>query len=204
MLFMKNWIGNSKSAFVTLGASNHSQILRQEVDYYATDPHALTILLDKLKKDGIRLPKRICEPACGAGHLSKELERHGFIVSSYDLYDYGYGTIGQDFLKSEVKSECFLTNPPYKFALEFAEHAIGNLLPRGYAVMLLRIQFLEGKQRNKFFKKHPPKYVYVNSSRQKCAKNGDFVTYSRATAICYAWFIWQKGFVGEPIIRWID
>ena len=77
-------------------------------------------------------------------------------------------------------------------------------MPNGLVVMFLKIQFLEGKQRNKFFKKYPPKYVYVNSSRQNCAKNGDFATYSKAAAICYAWFIWQKGFKGEPTIRWID
>lgn len=43
--------------------------------------------------------------------------------------------------------------------------------------MFLKIQFLEGKKRNKFFKKYPPKYIYVNSSRQNCARNGDFITY---------------------------
>lgn len=201
---MKDWIGSPQSVFMSLGASNHTKETRQEVDYYATDPYTLTILLDKIKKDGIILPKRICEPACGAGHLSKELERQGFIVDSYDLYDHGYGTIGQDFLKSKIKAECFLTNPPYKFALEFVKHALENLLPGGYSVMLLKIQFLEGKKRNRFFKRYPPKYVYINSSRQVCAKNGDFVRYSKGKAICYGWFIWQKEFSGEPIIRWID
>lgn len=201
---MKDWVGNQKSVFTILGASNYSKEVRQEVDYYATDPHALSILLDKLKEDNIVLPKRICEPCCGGGYLSEELKKHGFIVESYDLYDHGYGIIGQDFLKSAKKTKCFLTNPPYKFALEFVEHAIRNVMPNGLVVMFLKIQFLEGKQRNKFFKKYPPKYVYVNSSRQNCAKNGDFATYSKAAAICYAWFIWQKGFKGEPTIRWID
>ncbi len=69
--------------------------------------------------------------------------------------------------------------------------------------MLLKIQFLEGKERYKFFRKNPPKFVYVNSSRQNCARNADFKTHIRNSAICYAWFVWQKGFSGEPIIRWI-
>ena len=37
--------------------------------------------------------------------------------------------------------------------------------------MLLKLQFLEGKKRKKFFKKHPPKIVYVHSERIMCAKN---------------------------------
>jgi hypothetical protein len=34
----KDWIGNKKSTFVTLGASNHTDKERQREDYYATDP----------------------------------------------------------------------------------------------------------------------------------------------------------------------
>lgn len=201
---MKDWTGNKKAVYITLGASNHSKNKRQEVDFYTTDPHALEILLNRLSLDGVKLPKKIYEPACGAGHLSEVLKSYGYEVISSDLYDHGYGVVGQDFLKSEIKAECFLTNPPYKFALEFAEHAVENVYKNGYVIMFLKIQFLEGKKRNKFFKKYPPKYVYVNSSRQNCARNGDFITYPGNSAACYAWFIWKEGFTGEPTIRWID
>lgn len=68
--------------------------------------------------------------------------------------------------------------------------------------MFLKIQFLEGQARKKLFEKYPPKYVYVNSKRQLCAMNGKFEKYN-ATAICYCWFIWEKGWKGEPVIRWI-
>ncbi len=33
----RDWVGNKKSTFVTLGASNHAERPRQEHDYYATD-----------------------------------------------------------------------------------------------------------------------------------------------------------------------
>lgn len=32
--------------------------------------------------------------------------------------------------------------------------------------------------------------------------NGDFKRYEHG-AIAYAWYIWEKGFTGEPRIRWI-
>ena len=43
----KDWIGNKKSTYITLGASNHSLHDREENDYYATDPVALEKLLKK-------------------------------------------------------------------------------------------------------------------------------------------------------------
>ena len=197
-------IMKDSSVFLCLGATNHSKGKRHEADFYATDPNALKIFLEKLKEDNFKLPQNICEPACGAGHLSEELKRHGYNVSSFDLYDYGYGTTGIDFLKSHGKVQCILTNPPYKYALEFVQHALKNVYKNGLVIMLLKVQFLEGIKRNMFFKRYPPKFIYVNSKRQNCAKNADFDKYYEHSAMCYAWFIWQKGFKGEPRIRWID
>ena len=74
-------------------------------------------------------------------------------------------------------------------------------------VMFLKLQFLEGKARRKLFEKYPPKYVYVFSARQRCAMNGNFTKYANEGdshgAVAYCWYIWEKGFKGEPIIRWL-
>ena len=43
---MKDWIGNNKSIYTTLGASNHTDKEREENDYYATDPIAIDKLLN--------------------------------------------------------------------------------------------------------------------------------------------------------------
>lgn len=193
-----------KSVFSPLGASSHSNYERQSVDFYATDPQSLELLLKKLKEDDINLPHKICEPACGMGHLSEVLKKHGYDVISYDLYDHGYGKIGVDFLKSDIKAKCFLTNPPYKYALEFVKKAIENVSTNGYVIMLLKILFLEGKKRYEFFKRNPPRYIYVHSSRQNCARNGDFKNYGKDSVVCFSWFIWEKDFVGEPTVRWIE
>ena len=37
----KDWVGNKKSTYITLGASNHTDKERQTEDYYATDPIAI-------------------------------------------------------------------------------------------------------------------------------------------------------------------
>lgn len=202
---MKDWIGNNKSTYVMLGASNHTDKERQNDDYYATNPHALELLLDSLKRDGIELHKYIWECACGQGHLSDVLEKNGYITTNTDLVDRGYKNnfLQLDFLTTNtIFDGDILTNPPYKYAKEFVEHALDTLNDGYYCIMFLKIQFLEGQARLNLFRKYPPKYVYVNSARQLCAMNGEFEKY-KATAICYCWFIWEKGYIGEPVIRWI-
>lgn len=200
---MKDWTGNKTTTFVQLGASNHSEKDREINDYYATDPNTLEIFLKKLKEDGIELHERIWECACGEGHLSKALEQHGYSVVSSDLIDRGYGHTGVDFLKAEKTWDGdILTNPPYKYAKDFVEKGIELITPGKYMIMLLKIQFLEGKDRYELFQKLPPKYVYVNSSRQTCYINGD-MSKKMSSASCYCWFVWEKGWHGEPTVRWI-
>lgn len=185
-----DWTGNKKTTFVMLGASNHTDKERQKEDYYATDPNALEIFLERLKKDNIKLHNTIWECACGEGHLSKVLEQKGYNVWSTDLIDRGFGEGKVDFLKS-LPDEWIgdiLTNPPYKYAREFVEKALEVTRQGCYTIMFLKIQFLEGQARKELFNKYPPKYVYVNSARQMCAMNGEFEKYN-ATAICYCWFV---------------
>ena len=111
---MKDWIGNKKSTFVQLGASNHSEKEREENDFYATDPKALEIFLDKLKEDGFELHQKIWECACGKGHLSSTLKGKGYEVWSTDKFNRGYGEQFFDFFEATNKPiHCdILTNPP--------------------------------------------------------------------------------------------
>lgn len=185
--------------FRPLGASNHTSGVRENNDFYATEPKAVELLLEKE-----HFNRHIWEPACGQGHISEVLNRHGYDVLSTDLIDRGYGRSGVDFLQTtDIFEGDIITNPPYKYALEFACKGLA-LLPEGHKMaFLLRIQFLEGKTRRKFFEQYPPRTVYVASSRLVCAKNGDFKTI-KSSALCYAWFVWQKGFSGKPTIDWIN
>ena len=202
----KDWTGNIKTAFVQLGASNHSEGEREKNDFYSTDPHTLEIFLEALERDNIQLHHDIWECACGKGHLSEVLLKEGYGVISTDLIDRGYGQTGEkyDFLKiniSDNKTD-ILTNPPYKYAKEFVEHSLDILEDGYYSIMLLKIQFLEGKERRKLFDKYPPKYIYVNSSRQACYINGD-MSKKMNSPTCFCWYIWEKGYKGDPVIRWI-
>lgn len=99
-----------------------------------------------------------------------------------------------------------ITNPPYKYAKEFVEHALEISKDGTKIAMFLKLTFLEGKARKKMFEANPPKVVYVSSSRLQCAKNGDFEKYGKGvgTAVAYGWYVWEKGFKGDPIIKWVN
>jgi len=134
------------SAYTLLGASNRTEAIREENDFYATEPKALELLL-KLET----FSPTIWECACGQGHLSEVLWNHGYYVQSSDLIDRGYGESGVDFL---VCTEPFpgdiITNPPYKHALQFVEHAL-ELIPRGNKVAFFcGFYFSKGKSAASF------------------------------------------------------
>ena len=64
---------------------------------------------------------------------------------------------------------------------------------------------MEGKARKKLFTQHPPKIIWVSSSRLLCAKNADFETFRKqGSAIAYAWYIWEKGFNGTTQVKWFN
>ena len=183
--------------------------VREEHDFYATDPYAIVKAAKVFEEIG--LSKDVWECACGEGHLAKELEHLGYHVKSTDLIDRGYGET-LDFLKSENNWHGdIVTNPPFKLASEFVTKSM-NLIDKGrYAAFLLKVQFLETPARAKLFAKCGLKYLIVNSERICCAKNGEFDKYFkkgshgayRGGTQLYCWFVFQKGYVGKPMIELI-
>ena len=98
---------------------------REANDYYATPPEATKTILSHVPLNG-----SILEPACGAGHISKELEAYypNSEIVSTDLIDRGFGTGGIDFLTHDYgrKFDNVITNPPFKIIKPFIEKS-----PRG-------------------------------------------------------------------------
>ena len=212
---MKDWTGNQKSIFTTLGASNHSKHQREEFDYYATSPTAIPPLIEAMTKHKEKIARRIWENASGENHLVNKLEEIGFSVLPTDIIKRTDKTIKLDFLHDDNKwirewlnaldgeEVNILTNPPYKFATEWVYKSMEFLREGEKLMLFLKIQFLEGIKRRELFKKYPPKYVFVFSKRENCAKNGDFVTFKTNSAVTYAWFVWEKGFKSYPQVDWI-
>lgn len=182
----------------TLGSTSITKADREENDFYATEPKAVELLLAEET-----FANNILEPCCGKKHITNVLEQAGYTVKSSDLIDRGVGADIQDFFKITEWDGDIISNPPYKNALDFVKHSLEIVKEGSKVAMFLKILFLEGKTRKEFFLENPPKVIYVASGRLNCAKNGDFDKYTTG-AVCYAWFVWEKGFTGEPVVRWIN
>lgn len=197
---MKDWTGNKVSYITTNGFANNRNYERENNDYYATEPKAIELLLELEDFSNLH----VWECACGEGHLSKAMQKKGLTVYSSDIISRGFGNV-YDFLSSENKvwKGHIITNPPYKYAKEFIEKSLNIVDNYCKIAMFLPIRYTEGKERKKLFQKYPPKVIYVSSSRLKCAINGNFDA-MKGSATSYAWFIWEKGFNGETIIKWFN
>ena len=136
--------------------------------------------------------------------MAKVFDSVGKLGKATDLVDRGYGAT-EDFLliKESYHNGDIVTNPPYKYAKGFVEHALELVDIGRYVCMFLKVLFLESRSRKELFIKFPPKVIYISSSRINCAKNGDFNTYT-SSAIAYAWYVWEKGYAGKSIVEWIN
>ena len=176
---------------------------RVENDYYATPPESTQALLNVLELNG-----SILEPACGEGHISEVLKNNypNSEVISTDLIDRGYGEGGINFLEHTYDRTFtnVITNPPFKYMREFVEKSLEISIDK--VIMFGKIQFLEGQRRKEFLENSPLKYVYVFSERQNPMRNGSPVDENGkkwSSTMCFAWYVWEKGYEGEPIVRWL-
>lgn len=181
---------------------------RTELDYYATNPEAVKMLLSKHEFKFCD----ILEPCVGSGHIANVImEDHPFsTLTAIDMVDRGFpNTIVADFLswETEKKFDTIITNPPYSLANEFIYKCMDLLEPGGQLAMFLKIQFLEGVKRKELFDEYPPQYVYVFRKRMCVFNNGMEVDPNTgkqwATTLCNAWYVWKKDVKSEPTIRWI-
>lgn len=173
---------------------------RVDKDFYATHPEST---LSLLKVEEIIYPA--LEPACGEGHIAKLLDPYK--TKSFDLVDRGYGNVGIDFLTNDFIGEynTVITNPPFNLFQEFIEKALK--IAKKKVIMFGKLQALEGQKRATFLQTTPLKTVYIFKKRQQPMRNGktnDEITGKKmSSTMAFAWYVWEIGYTGEPIIKWI-
>lgn len=185
------------NSFVIDGISHNA--IREEFDYYATDPKAMYMLLEEESFN-----ENVWECACGEGNLSEVLKEYGYNVFSTDLIDRGYQDEVMDFLKdSYTFNGDIITNPPFKYTTEFIIKALASIPVGNKVAMFLKLGHLTGKKRYKeIYSIYPPSKVYVFTGKVSCSKNNNPNLFKNG-AMNYAWFIWEKGKVGPTYLKWL-
>lgn len=175
-------------------------------DFYETPTWATELIIDKLLEDRVLTKDtKITEPCCGAGAISKLLESKGFEVESSDiqLEDYIYGCKGKPMQTYEDDScDIVITNPPYNQMTK--NNMLDDFLriTKDKVILLLNIFYLSSKDRYELLRNTPLKYVYIHSNRVTMYPFGVEKPKNDGTKM-FAWFVWEKGYKGEPIVRWI-
>lgn len=167
---------------------------RKKSDFYET-PYSMTGRF--LEEEYFDSALSFCEPACGKGAIVKVLQEITENITSYD--------IEKNFLLDDAHYDYIITNPPFSLAYEFIQQA--KKLTRKKFAFLLPLSYLHGKKRFDHVysdREFPLAGVYVFTRYpmlgEPLREDGKYNT----GMMVYAWFVFDRTYEGEPIIRWID
>lgn len=171
-------------------------------EFYPTPPEATRALLSVEQFDG-----PVWEPACGNGQIAKVLADHGYAVVSTDLYPYGYGQSGIDFLRERhPRAKHIVTNPPYGRGLadDFIGHALALTAQTGGKVaMLLNLASLCHPSRTEQWRARPPARIYAIDDIV-CWPEGYHRPHAGFFKQRYCWAVWTQGHEGPSALWWLS
>ena len=171
-------------------------------DVYFTPPVATVTLLKHVK-----LPHRLWECACGDGTgILDPLRAAGHEVIGSDLVDHGRPDCfwRRDFLferKVPDGCEAIITNPPFKLAEQFIEHALA-LSP--LVVMLLRFAFFESERRCAILEDCGLARILCFRKRLPMMHREGWEGRKGNSGMAFAWFVWDRSHVGPATIERIS
>lgn len=172
-------------------------------DDFPTPPWATRALIKYVIDEKDALAAMTCiEPACGAGHMSKVLDKYFREVRSSDAYSYGYGLVRNFLVHPYATNACdwVIRNPQFRLAEEFVLRALK--VARVGVAIIARTVFLESVGRyEEIFSEYPPTKFAQFCERVPMIRGRLEKTATTATG--YAWFVWEKGRSSTPRLMWI-
>jgi len=107
----------------------------------------------------------------------------------------GYGEPHVDFLLEQTPlAPNIITNPPFKLAREFAQHALDIGCEK--VALLLKLAFMQGGDRSPWLFASGLRRVIVVSKRITFVAAPDRPPFTSNFVDGYGWFIWQRGHQG--------
>lgn len=157
----------------------------------------------------------VFDPAAGVGTIVGASRERGFNTFGADLADRdapekfhihvaNFLEINQDF----TATDNIISNPPYADAENFVRVALN--VARHKVAFLLRLPFLESKRRADLFEETPLARVLVFANRVPIAPGHDLPydwnqegAKHAGSKTAYAWFVWDKDWMGPSQLRWL-
>src|SRR6516164_9985410 len=197
--FKGNSNGNNPGRFRSGQAGTHT-LAKRGSDFYPTPRIAVESLLNA-EPDVLNTMARVWEPAAGDGNIAHVLRDNGIPVIASDIEQRGFDLhfVG-DFLERErAPSGCsvLVTNPPYKLAAQFAEHALA-LVPDVF--LLLRLAFLESVSRTELLEHSGLRRALVFRKRLPRMHRAEYDGPKASSSMAFAWMCWRRNFAGPTIL----
>lgn len=144
----------------------------------------------------------VLDPCCGGGNIPRTLRQRGVDAIGADLRDRGYacGAVAPYTTSiPAISPDSVISNPPYREAQAFVETALTHTTDR--VCCLLRLAFLETPDRAAWFRESGLSRVWV-SSRRISMPPGDSGAVAKGGKVAFAWFVWEHGWSGAPVLGW--
>jgi hypothetical protein len=181
-----------------LSSTNRSEARDTHIsDYYKTPVDSIIDFIDDfVTQEKFVFDGKILDP-CAGGMVNKDLmsypealRRCGWTnIDTIDIREDSLAKIKGDYLHMDCKNkyDMIITNPPFNIALDVIKKALDDVKSEGWVIMLLRLNFFEGKARKEFWESNMPIYSFVHHKRMSFTDDG------KTDSIAYQHCCWKKG-----------
>lgn len=208
-------------------SSTNRGYIRHISDFYQTEPKIIKNFWNEFltfEGENIEYDCKILDPCAGGTvkypapyPLILKQYSSDYQIATMDIRENTESDIIGNFLDLDIfelgfTPELIITNPPFNTAQEIINKSLEIVMPYGFVIMLLRLNFLGSDSRKSFFKNFMPKYVFVHSNRPSFfpedfyvfdknnnpvidPKTGKQKVYKKGATDSteYAHFVWQEG-----------
>lgn len=148
---------------------------------------------------------RIWDPACGIGTIVKAAQAFGYDAAGSDKIARSECCVSpMDFLDQVITlGENIVCNPPFGIAQRFVELALQRAAYK--VAMLLPSDWLHGDKRSRWLEGTPLYRVWFLTPRPSMPPGRVIQAGLKPGGgkEDFAWFVWLKGFDGQPSVRWL-
>lgn len=185
-----------------MSSTNRSNSRNEHIaDYYVTPINDIILFINEFKHIESNIANlNILDCASGGdiNHLMSYPEAFKQLgyknkIHTVDIREDSLAEEKVDYLTLQLKEQpnIIITNPPFGIALDIIQKALKDVKDNGWVIMLLRLNFFEGKSRKEFWKDNMAEYAFVHSKRMA------FTDKSTTDSVAYMHCCWRKGYNPE-------
>jgi len=172
---------------------------REKDDFYPT-PQEPTLAMLHAEIERLRDFGTVWEPAAGDGAMMLPMQTMGLQVLASDMVDRGCGAEIRSFYDYQIpRANAIVTNPPFAECNKdpgWVRHALETLGVE-YMALLLPLNWTGASGRAALWGQHAPARVYIMRWRIDFTGQG-------APPMLNGWFVWDKQWKGETVLRMLD